>query len=68
MFKAKHGLPVLEDYDAPIFPADYWSKWEKKSFVDYDSVRSWVDLDLLLDLLRELATGTCPRLPRSAKP
>ena len=22
-FKAKHNLPVLEDYDAPIFPADY---------------------------------------------
>ena len=50
VFKAKHGLPVLEDYDAPIFPADYWSKWVKKSFMDYGSVRSWVDPDLLLDL------------------
>ena len=49
-FKAKHGLPVLEDYDAPEFPAGYWSKWTKKSFVDYDQVKSWVDPDKLLDL------------------
>ena len=50
IFRAKHGLLVLEDYDAPEFPAEYWSKWTKKSFVDYDQVKSWVDPDMLLDI------------------
>ena len=50
VFKAKHGLPVLEDYGALEFPAGYWAKWTKKSFVDYDQVKSWVDPGKLLDL------------------
>ena len=49
-FNAKHGLPVLEDYGASVFPEEYWARWVKKSFVDYDQAKSWVDPDKLLDL------------------
>ena len=42
-FKAKHGLPTLPDCGVEVFPEDYWTDWTKKSFLDYDLVRSWVD-------------------------
>ena len=51
-FEAKHGLPKLADYGAEVFPEEYWTHWVKKSFLDYDQVRSWVDPDKLLDLAR----------------
>ena len=28
-FNAKHGLPVLEDYGASVFPEEYWARWVK---------------------------------------
>ena len=51
-FNPKHGLPILEDYENSTFPEDYWAHWVKKSFVDYDQVKSWVDPEKLLDLAR----------------
>ena len=29
-FKAKHGLPTLNDCDVEVFPEDYWTHWTKK--------------------------------------
>ena len=43
VFTAKHCLPVLDDYGVLEFSEEYWAKWVKKSFVDYDQVESWVD-------------------------
>ena len=51
-FKAKHGLPTLPDYGVEVFPEEYWAHWIKKSFLDYDQVRSWVDPDKFLNLAR----------------
>ena len=39
-FEAKHGLPKLADYGAEVFPEEYWAHWIKKTFLDYDQVRS----------------------------
>ena len=35
-----------------VFPEDYWTHWTKKSFLDYDQVRSWVDPYKFLDLAK----------------
>ena len=51
-FKAKHGLPTLPDYGLDEFPEEYWKHWTKKSFLDYDHVKSWVDPDKFLDLAK----------------
>ena len=42
-FKAKHGLPTLPENGVEVFPKDYLTYWTKKSFLDYDLVRSCVD-------------------------
>ena len=33
-FKAKHGLPMLNNCDVEVFPEDYWTHWTR-SFLDY---------------------------------
>ena len=73
-FEAKHGLPKLADYGSEVFPEEYWTHWVKKSFLDYDQVRSWVDPDKLLDLARragywnlEEAAKVCNILRTGAK-
>ena len=50
-FVPKCSLPKLKDYAVSPFPDQYWEAWERRTFKQEDELRSWVDADLLWDLV-----------------
>ena len=49
-FCPKFNLPKLSDYSKPSFPANYWSKWTKRTLDMMLPGSSWVSSTALRDL------------------
>ena len=73
-FHPKHCLQKLEDYSLCVFPAQYWSKWKKRSLDMLLPGSSWVSAQGLRDLAERaqfphysMLDRVCERLENGAK-